>query len=170
MESTEQPAASKPEDVLVYELPGFFAEDSRVPAWVQGLLADLFSFVTIHYNVWGVPVLALFYYLYQIGYGAVPVALVALYLPSFLSGAQKTAKGRVWSAFRSSSVWGLSAKFLGIKVIREEALDSSKKYIFGFHPHGIIVLSRVSTYGGNWDKIFPGIPTRGGRLLLIYRH
>jgi hypothetical protein len=146
---------------FVYEAPGFFAEDSRVPQWAQSLATDLFSLVTIHYNVWGVPFLVLFYYLYAIGYGYVPVALVALYLPSFLSGAQKTARGNPWPAFRAGRIWGLSAKFLGIKVIREQALDSSKKYIFGFHPHGIIVLSRVSTYGGNWEKVFPGIPTRG---------
>ncbi|KAF4133411.1 Diacylglycerol acyltransferase domain-containing protein [Phytophthora infestans] len=138
---------------LVYETPGFFSEDSRVPQWAQNLATDLFSFVTIHYNVWGVPFVVLFYYLYSIGYGYVSVSLVVLYLPAFLSGAQKTAKGNPWPAFRSSHIWGLSAKFLGIKVIREQELGSNKKYIFGFHPHGIIVLSRVSTYGGNWEKV-----------------
>lgn len=48
-----------------------------------------------------------------------------------------------------------------IKVIREQELDPKKKYIFGFHPHGIIVLSRLATYGGNWENYFPGIVTRG---------
>lgn len=48
-----------------------------------------------------------------------------------------------------------------IKVIREAELDGKKKYIFGFHPHGIIVLSRLATYGGHWENYFPGIVTRG---------
>ncbi|OWZ22520.1 Diacylglycerol O-acyltransferase [Phytophthora megakarya] len=161
-EAEAEAAAPVLKDVpFVYETPGFFADGSRVPQWLQNVVTDLFSFVTIHYNVWAVPFVVLFYYLYTIGYGYIPVALVALYLPSFLSGAQKTAKGNPWPAFRSGRIWGLSAKFLGIKVIREQALDSAKKYIFGFHPHGIIVLSRVSTYGGNWEKVFPDIPTRG---------
>ncbi|KAG6954945.1 hypothetical protein JG688_00012124 [Phytophthora aleatoria] len=167
--ATATPATQKEDTPFVYETPGFFSEDSRVPQWAQSLATDLFSFVTIHYNVWGVPFLVLFYYLYSIGYGYVPVALVALYLPSFLSGAQKTAKGNPWPAFRSSRIWGLSAKFLGTKVVREQALDSSKKYIFGFHPHGIIVLSRVSTYAGNWEKVFPDIPTRAlGASTMFY--
>ncbi|CEG45545.1 diacylglycerol o [Plasmopara halstedii] len=154
------PVSEKEKNPFVYETPGFFADDSRVPKWIQGLATDLFGFVTIHYNFWPLPFLVLFYYLYTIGYGYIPVALVALYLPSFLSGAQKTATGNPWPSFRSHHIWGLSAKFLGTKVIREQALDPSKKYIFGYHPHGIIVLSRVSTYGGNWEKVFPGIPTR----------
>lgn len=113
-EAAAAPVTTKPQDApFVYETPGFFADDSRVPQWVQNLVTDLFSFVTIHYNIWGVPFLALFYYLYKIGYGYVPVALVALYLPSFLSGAQKTAKGNTWPSFRSDRIWGLSAKFLG---------------------------------------------------------
>lgn len=48
-----------------------------------------------------------------------------------------------------------------MKVIREQELDSKKKYIFGYHPHGIIVLSRLATYAGNWEKLFPNIHARG---------
>ncbi|RMX68612.1 hypothetical protein KXD40_003464 [Peronospora effusa] len=154
---------------FVYETPGFFADDSRVPQWAQNLATDLFSFVTIHYNVWAVPFVVLFYYLYQIGYSYVPIVLVTLYIPSFLSGVQKTAKGNVWPTFRTGRIWGLTAKFLGVKIIREQELDSNKKYIFGYYPHGIMVLSRVSTYGGNWEKIFPGISTRAlGASTMFY--
>ncbi|GAB9469412.1 Diacylglycerol o-acyltransferase [Globisporangium polare] len=34
------------------------------------------------------------------------------------------------------------------------------KYIFGFHPHGIIILSRIATYGGTWEAVFPNLITR----------
>ncbi|EEY54640.1 2-acylglycerol O-acyltransferase, putative [Phytophthora infestans T30-4] len=122
---------------LAYETPGFFSEDSRVPQWAQNLATDLFSFVTIHYNVWGVPFVVLFYYLYSFGYG--------YWCPE---------DGR--------------RKPLASLPLHHE-LDSNKKYIFGFHPHGIIVLSRVSTYGGNWEKVFPGIPTRAlGASTMFY--
>lgn len=46
------------------------------------------------------------------------------------------------------------------KLIREEELDPKKQYIFGFHPHGIIVLSRVAWFGGCWEKLFPNITAR----------
>jgi hypothetical protein len=47
-----------------------------------------------------------------------------------------------------------------LKIIREQELDSSRKYIFGSHPHGIIVLSRLTSCGGNWERVFPDITTR----------
>jgi hypothetical protein len=47
-----------------------------------------------------------------------------------------------------------------LKIIREQELDSSRKYIFGCHPHGIIVLSRLTSCGGNWERVFPDITTR----------
>ncbi|KAG7379272.1 hypothetical protein PHYBOEH_012005 [Phytophthora boehmeriae] len=147
-------------DVLVYDTPGFFAEDSRVPLWAQSLITDVFSFVTTHYFVWSWPFLALFYYLYKNGRGYVAAALVALYLPSFFSGAQKTGNGNMWQALRTSSVWGLTNKFLRIKIIREQELDPKLKYIFGFHPHGIIVLSRLAIFGENFDRVFPGVTNR----------
>ena len=36
-------------------------------------------------------------------------------------------------------------------------LDPSRQYIFGWHPHGILLLSRFAIYGGLWQKVFPGI-------------
>lgn len=47
-----------------------------------------------------------------------------------------------------------------IHIIREQELDPKKQYIFGFHPHGIIIFSRVAWVGGSWEKTFPGITTR----------
>ncbi|GMF53245.1 unnamed protein product [Phytophthora fragariaefolia] len=49
---------------------------------------------------------------------------------------------------------------LVVRIIREQELDSSKQYIFGFHPHGIIVLSRIAIFGGSFEDIFPGITYR----------
>lgn len=57
-------------------------------------------------------------------------------------------------------IWHTAANHLRLKIIREQELDGKKKYIFGYHPHGIIVLSRLATYGGTWEKIFPNIVCR----------
>ncbi|KAJ8566177.1 hypothetical protein ON010_g6948 [Phytophthora cinnamomi] len=152
--------------MLVYEAPPLFAENSTVPEWMQNLLTDIFSFVTVHYFVWSWPFLGLFFYLHQRGLDYVSIAMVALYLPSFFSGAQKTGKGNVWESLRTSSLWGLMNKFLRIKIIREQELDPQKRYIFGFHPHGIIVLSRVAIFGSNFDYVFPGIKNRRREMCL----
>lgn len=45
--------------------------------------------------------------------------------------------------------------------MREQALEPAKKYVFGFHPHGIVLLSLLATYGGTWETVFPGVTTRG---------
>lgn len=47
-----------------------------------------------------------------------------------------------------------------LNIIREKELDPSKAYIFGLHPHGIIVLSRMAWFGGLWAKTFPGVSVR----------
>ncbi|ETO82559.1 hypothetical protein F444_03333 [Phytophthora nicotianae P1976] len=150
----------KDKGVFVYEPLGFFADDSHVPLWVQNFLTDVFSFVTTHYFVWSFPFLVLFNCLHQHGLDYVSVAMIALYLPSFFNGAQKTGQGNEWVAVRTSSLWGLMNKFLRMKIIREQELDSRGKYIFGFHPHGILVLSRIAAFGQNFIDVCPGITTR----------
>ncbi|KAE9063251.1 hypothetical protein PF005_g28456 [Phytophthora fragariae] len=114
--------------------PGFSPQDTRVPRWLQNVATDLFSFVILHYFVWGVPFLLLFYLFHNIGLDYVSVAMVVLYLPSFFSGAHKTGQGNVWEGLRTSSLWGLLNQFLRLKIIREQELDPNKRHIFGFHP------------------------------------
>ncbi|POM70527.1 Diacylglycerol O-acyltransferase [Phytophthora palmivora] len=147
-------------DVLVYDAREFFAKNSRVPRWMQNLATDIFSFVILHYFVWGVPFLVLFYMFHKYDLDYASLAMVMLYLPSFFSGAHKTGNGNVWEGLRTSSLWGLLNQFLRVKIIREQELDSNKQYIFGFHPHGIIVLSRIAIFGGSFEDIFPGITYR----------
>ncbi|KAG7384006.1 hypothetical protein PHYBOEH_009670 [Phytophthora boehmeriae] len=148
------------QDVLVYDAPGFFAENSRVPLWTQNLLTDLFSFVTTHYFIWSWPVVALFYYLYKNGLGYVVVAILVLYVPPFFNGVHKTGQGNEWGIVRTSSLWGMMNKVLRTKIIREQPLDPTKKYVFGFHPHGILVLSRLAICGGNFENVIPDITYR----------
>jgi hypothetical protein len=71
----EQQLEQDDKAVLVYDAPGFFAPDSRVPRWAQNLLTDVFSFVILHYFVWGVPFLVLFCVLHKVGPNQLPPRL-----------------------------------------------------------------------------------------------
>lgn len=140
-------------------------KDSKLPTWMQTAVRDTFTFVVTHYNLWFVPFVGLFYYLIQNGFTLVVVALVAIYLPWYLDGSQCTPQGRTWDTFTRMPIWHAVAQFLNIKSIRETPLDGNKTYIFGFRPHGISVMSRITTYAGNWQKLFPKITFRGESLL-----
>jgi 1-acyl-sn-glycerol-3-phosphate acyltransferase len=151
----------KTSKVFEYRPPAYFdAQSSRVPQWLQSAIANTFNFVVIHYNLWLVPFLVLFYYLYQNGHGIFIVAMVALYIPRFLDGSERTANGRPWELLWSTHLWRLSTNFLGLTIVREQELDATKRYIFGFHPHGILVFSRLATFGGGWTTVFPNIAAR----------
>lgn len=159
---------TKPDGSLEF-VPADYWKGSKLPKWLQWIVTDWFIFTLIHYNLWLAPFVFLFFYLIKTGYTLVVVALVVLYLPSFLDGSQKTANGRQWDFVRTLPIWHASARLLNLKVIREAPLDSAKKYIFGFHPHGIIVLSRISTYGGVWEQLFPKINYRAlGASTMFY--
>lgn len=165
--AAKAPLVADKAELFEYSPPQFFGADSRVPLALRTLISDIYVFVTIHYNFWTLPFLAAFYMLYQRGYGLVVVAILALYAPSFLSGVEKTAAGGTWDLVRLSRFWLLNANATAIKIYREKSLDATKRYIFGFHPHGIIILSRIATYGGTWEAVFPKLVTRGTPLFML---
>lgn len=145
--------------------PEYLEIDTRstTNSWFGRVCDGAFLMVMIHYLLWGpmaglaLAILALSFGIYGVAFGAV---CIALYIPSFLN-ADPFRTGRVWESFRQSSWWSAAHKYLRIKVIREAKLDPSKQYIFGLHPHGILVLSRCASYGGLFETLFPGIQWRG---------
>lgn len=58
--------SSEKNALFEYAPPSYFGEQSRVPKGLQPWIADAFMFVVYHYNLWAVPVLAFFYYLYHV--------------------------------------------------------------------------------------------------------
>ncbi|KAL7749741.1 diacylglycerol O-acyltransferase 1 [Sorochytrium milnesiophthora] len=53
--------------------------------------------------------------------------------------------------------------YFPIQLIKESELDPSKKYIFGYHPHGIIGIGawvNFATEATNFSTLFPGIHLR----------
>ncbi|CAG8288638.1 unnamed protein product [Penicillium olsonii] len=68
-------------------------------------------------------------------------------------------KGR--STFlRSLPIWKVYASYFPARLHREEELPPTKKYIFGYHPHGIISHGAFAAFGTEalgFSKLFPGI-------------
>ncbi|ETW00651.1 hypothetical protein H310_07219 [Aphanomyces invadans] len=156
-------ASTGKEDGVLRVHPDPTFRDS-LPAVVFNSLEFIMSFTAIHYLVWPVFTSIFLYYIHKIGYTYVSVALVLVYLPTFLNNAHKklTPKegGMQWDWLREHSLWNLMCSYTKLEIVREAALDPTKQYVFAYHPHGILILSRISTYAGNFEKLFPGIVAR----------
>ncbi|OQR81994.1 diacylglycerol O-acyltransferase [Thraustotheca clavata] len=137
---------------------------THLPEAFRSALQFIIVFISIHYLQWAWAALIVLYYFYHIGYGYISIALVAVYLPMFLNGAHRKVTpekgGKQWKGLRNHGIWNLMCEYLGMEIIREQELDPEKQYIFSCHPHGILVLSRLSYYAGNFDALFPGIAAR----------
>ena len=134
----------------------------RGAAWRA--LQFLWGFALIHYIFYGFFVLLFAVAFRETLFASAAARLggalaLALYLPSFLDGSEKRL-GRPWDALRRHSVWLLSQGYFPATLRRTKKLDPQKKYVFGWHPHGILILSRIHTYGGNWEALFPGVAFR----------
>lgn len=126
------------------------------------LRQNLVAFVLVHYIWWGLPVLVtgLLVWRLHVTVGPTLVLGAALaYARSFFDGSEKKT-GRPWDGFRVSRLWRLLHSYFPLRAIRTTPLDASRQYIFGWHPHGILVLSRIFTYGGVWEHLFPNLDFR----------
>ncbi|KAI9343964.1 diacylglycerol acyltransferase [Obelidium mucronatum] len=64
---------------------------------------------------------------------------------------------------RRLSVWVWFRDFFPISLRKEADLDPSKKYIFGYHPHGVLSLGAFTSFGTeacNISTVFPGLNIR----------
>lgn len=61
---------------------------------------------------------------------------------------------------RSSKVWSLFASYFPARLHRTTKLEPTRKYIFGYHPHGIIshgAFAAFATEALGFGQLFPGI-------------
>ncbi|KAL0477256.1 2-acylglycerol O-acyltransferase [Acrasis kona] len=123
------------------------------------VLGYAFALVVVHYFLWVFVVIGVLWLIYvMLGKIAATIFLL-IYIQSFLRMDQfKT--GRPWPSLRQNSLWHVVHKYLGVEAVRTAELDPHKQYIFGIHPHGILILSRPSIYGGVFETLFPGIELR----------
>ncbi|KAI9053617.1 hypothetical protein LZ554_002571 [Drepanopeziza brunnea f. sp. 'monogermtubi'] len=61
---------------------------------------------------------------------------------------------------RSSPIWSLFASYFPARLHRTQELPPTRKYIFGYHPHGIISLGAFAAFATEslgFGQLFPGI-------------
>ncbi|OTA28355.1 hypothetical protein BTJ68_08557 [Hortaea werneckii EXF-2000] len=61
---------------------------------------------------------------------------------------------------RSMRVWSLFASYFPARLHRSQTLEPTRKYIFGYHPHGIISHGAFAAFGTEalgFSQLFPGI-------------
>lgn len=62
--------------------------------------------------------------------------------------------------FRNLPIWSLFASYFPCRLHRSTPLYATRKYIFGYHPHGIIshgAFAAFATEALGFSKLFPGI-------------
>lgn len=90
-----------------------------------------------------------------------PLLLPYLVYISLFSTAATSGELKGRSLFlKSLPVWSLYASYFPARLHREESLPPTKKYIFGYHPHGIISHGAFAAFGTEalgFSKLFSGI-------------
>jgi len=74
-----------------------------------------------------------------------------------------TTGGRPVQWFRELKFWKHIASYFPVTIIKEEELDPNQRYVFGYHPHGIIshgALVNFGTEGTNFSQTFKGLRLR----------
>ncbi|KAI9818169.1 MAG: diacylglycerol O-acyltransferase 1 [Pycnora praestabilis] len=87
---------------------------------------------------------------------ALPYLLYVLFSRAATSGNLSHRSERL----RSSSIWSLFASYFPARLHRSEELPPTRKYIFGYHPHGIISHGAFAAFGTEslgFSQLFPGI-------------
>ncbi|KZF26877.1 DAGAT-domain-containing protein [Xylona heveae TC161] len=86
----------------------------------------------------------------------IPYLLYVLFSRASTSGELSHRSDR----FRSSRIWSLYASYFPARLHRSEELPPTRKYIFGFHPHGILSHGAFAAFGTEalgFSQLFPGI-------------
>ncbi|TFJ88473.1 hypothetical protein NSK_000047 [Nannochloropsis salina CCMP1776] len=130
--------------------------DFSTPAHPATQAVDfVITFLLVHYIQVFYSLVFLFIYLVRHGYRW-PLVLAGLYLPSYFIPFQRLG-GWPFRLLMRRPFWRCVQRTLAFKVEREVELSPATQYIFGWHPHGILLLSRFAIYGGLWEKLFPGV-------------
>ena len=78
-----------------------------------------------------------------------------------LAGRQSTANSpTARTAIRGSKIWSLFGSYFPARLHRSQELEPTRKYIFGYHPHGIISHGAFAAFGTEalgFSQLFPGI-------------
>ena len=90
----------------------------------------------------------------------IPALLYILYVKFYATAHRKGAVGWRSRFLRSLPVWKWSAAYYPITLYRTMPLVPNKKYIFGYHPHGISFRGAYNSFavdGTGFSQLFPGL-------------
>lgn len=119
------------------------------------------SLVIINMTLLSVPVVLI--WCVQRG-GRLGTACLALYIgwAIFLDDAAHRG-GRFFPSLRRRNFWRHAAAYFPMSLTKTAELDPKKKYLFGYHPHGIIgigAMCNFATDATSFSSLFPGIDLR----------
>ncbi|RAO74343.1 uncharacterized protein BHQ10_010355 [Talaromyces amestolkiae] len=123
-----------------------------------GLERRLQTFVVLYHTLTMAICLTLFFFVCAMPLFwplLVPYLVYILFSNAATSG---TLRRRQW--LRGSRAWKLYASYFPAKLHRTAELPNTRKYIFGYHPHGIIshgAFGAFATEALGFSKLFPGI-------------
>jgi 2-acylglycerol O-acyltransferase 2 len=86
----------------------------------------------------------------------IPYMLYCMFSRASVNG--KLSQRSEW--FRRSKIWSLFASYFPARLHRSQELEPTRKYIFGYHPHGIIShggFAAFATEALGFSQLFPGI-------------
>lgn len=89
-----------------------------------------------------------------------PLILPYLIYITFSNAHQSGALSYRSQFLRSSKLWSLFASYFPARLHRSAPLSPTRKYIFGYHPHGIISHGAFAAFGTEalgFSQLFPGI-------------
>ena len=98
-----------------------------------------------------------------IGYSNMSCCMVSAYMLWMLFlDSSATSGARNLRSLRTARWWHYYADFFPITLVKTHELDPSQRYVFGYHPHGIISVGAISAFGtegartldvsGRWDS------------------
>ncbi|KAJ2378209.1 diacylglycerol O-acyltransferase 1 [Coemansia sp. RSA 2607] len=143
---------------------GYIAECHRQFARMSSSLEE--TLTTVMVTLWATsPALCLALYIYLLVSFKSLRTILALYMVFCLFDPRPyDGVGRRVSSVQKLPIWAHVNKYFQPRMVFEEPLDASKKYVFGSHPHGVISYTAqliAGTTGMGLESHFPGLVVRG---------
>ncbi|KAJ2865880.1 diacylglycerol O-acyltransferase 1, partial [Coemansia asiatica] len=142
-----------------------YAEECRTQLVRIGSFVDEAT-TTLMVTLWTTsPVLCIIFYIYLLANFKSLRTLLLIYLAfCFFDPRPYDGVGRRVPSVKKLPIWTHVNKYFKPRMIFEEPLDASKKYVFGSHPHGVISYTSqliAGTTGLGIESHFPGLVVRG---------
>ena len=82
-------------------------------------------------------------------------------------------RGRGLTKTNQPRFWTLLREYFDAEVIKTADLDPDRRYVFGYHPHGVLSFGCMCNFGtrkkADWEREFPGIDLRPLTLASQFR-